>query len=332
MTDSVRIIRPADDDFGLVGAVAVRWDAAAQGWQVRRLPERVTASIGSAALATRAAEPSGVRVAMEVEAEAVELGIRTGPDASPVDVLVDGVLVHRGPPAGDAIRVPLAAGIHRVEFWLPQFGSVVLSGLRAEGGMRLAPAADTRPRWSCYGSSIAQARAAAGPTETWPAMVARARGWNLRNLGFGGECHLDQPIARFIRDTPAELISLCVGVNIHGHASLSARAIPSALAGFVETIRDRHPATPLVVISPITAPELEARKNPVGLSLADVRQLVASTVAGLDRLGLDVSYVDGASVFTDDDAHLLVDEVHPGPEGHRLLGRRFAERLFPGID
>jgi hypothetical protein len=39
-------------------------------------------------------------------------------------------------------------------------------------------------------------------------------GADLTNLGFGGSALFDQFTARAIRDTPAELISLKIGINL----------------------------------------------------------------------------------------------------------------------
>ena len=54
-------------------------------------------------------------------------------------------------------------------------------------------------------------------------------------------------MARTIRDEPADGISMKVGVNVINFDSLRERAFRPALHGFVDTVRDGHPETPLLV-------------------------------------------------------------------------------------
>ncbi len=215
---------------------------------------------------------------------------------------------------------------------MPHYGYPRLGELRLIGGdgaPSVAPIAERRPHLVVYGSSISQCREAPGPTETWPALVARSGGWNLRCLGFGAQCHLDPTVARFIRDSPADLIVLGVGINIYGAASFSARSLGPALEGFIATIRSGHPATPIVVVTPIVSPDREASPNSVGLTLADIRALVAQTARQLSRADPHLTLVDGLSILGADDAHLLVDGLHPGPEGYALIAERMLARLDP---
>jgi hypothetical protein len=254
---------------------------------------------------------AGVRLEFETDARGFGWDVRTDGN---IDVVINDKLVSRS----RTVHVDdLPAGGKRVRIWLPQSNHVSLGELDSDAAPKAVPEG---PRWIAYGSSITQCRLAAGPSETWPALVATELGWSLRCLGFAGECHLDPAVARYIRDTEADVISLCVGVNIHGAATFSARSLGPALEGFVRTIRDGHPDTPILLITPLHAPERERQRNALGLTLADVRAEVAAAAHGLPVL-------DGPSVFGPDDAHLLVDGLHPGADGYRLL----AERLRPHL-
>ena len=98
--------------------------------------------------------------------------------------------------------------------------------------------------------SITPRRETEVPSETWPALVARQHGWDCVSLGFAGECHLDPVAARTIRDLPARLISLCLGINIYGGETFSGRTLPGQIEAFISTVREGHPKTPIVVITP----------------------------------------------------------------------------------
>jgi hypothetical protein len=83
--------------------------------------------------------------------------------------------------------------------------------------------------WVHYGSSISQGSNAAGPSTTWAALAAAAGGVDLVNLGFSGGMMLDSFVARAIRDRPADLISIKIGINIVGGDAMRRRAFGPAV-------------------------------------------------------------------------------------------------------
>lgn len=276
----------------------------------------------------RAATPAGVRGAWRTTASSVGLEVRAELGIygrlAPVDVLVDGELRQRCAlqEGEQRLVVELPGRPVDVEIWLPQAGVVAIREPSFDGDAEaIAP---TGPRWVTYGSSITQSGGAYGPSETWPAVVARQHGWECVNLGFAGECHLDPVAARTMRDLPARLISLCLGVNIHGGETFNGRTLPGQVEAFVATVREGHPKTPLVVITPLPAPNREGKPNAVGLTLDDVRACVELGA----RTDPAVQVIDGRDVLTMDEARALyADDVHPGPDGYRLIGERLAALL-----
>ena len=192
--------------------------------------------------------------------------------------------------------------------------------------------ADPRPRWVTYGSSITHCRSAARPTETWPALVARASDLNLTCLGYGGNCHLEPMVARMIRDRPADLLSMKVGINVHNHGSLNARTFRPAIIGFVRIVRERHPDVPFAVVSPIYAAWRETQPNEVGFTIAAMREEVAAAVAALQAHGdRHLYYVDGLEIFGPQHAHLLPDDLHPNAEGYQVLAQNFLRVVMPQL-
>ena len=95
--------------------------------------------------------------------------------------------------------------------------------------------------WLHHGSSISHGSDAESPTTTWPALAAALGGVELINLGFGGSALLDPFIARTMRDTPADLISVKLGINLVNEDLMRLRAFGPAVHGFLDTIRDGHP-------------------------------------------------------------------------------------------
>lgn len=224
----------------------------------------------------------------------------------------------------------LPSGEHLIELWLPQRGDFALQYLELDSNASFNPYIDSRPRWVTYGSSITHCRNASSPSYTWPAIVARHQEWNHTNLGYGGHCHLDPLLACLIRDLPANYISICAGINIYGLSSLNSRTFVSALVGFVRIIREKHPETPILLISPIYSCDRETTPNAVGWTLQDYRNGVEEAVTRLrDHGDSHIHYLSGLEIFDESLAHLLPDNLHPDAEGIRIMGQRFIEKAVP---
>lgn len=321
-------LRHDDDRLAWHGAVSLQRTAE---WTMPwRLPYDERGLFPPDLLLERAAMPAGVRLAFRSDTASVAGSIVPQAEITQIDLCCDGEFIGSAELAGrDSFRFDgLPPREKAIELWLPQFGEFRLRSLTLDDGAMVAPFADDRPRWITYGSSITQCRTAASPTRTWPAIVARERGLHLTCLGFGGQCHLDPMIARLIRDLPADFLSICVGINIQGAASLSPRTFRPAIIGFVRTIRERRPETPFAVLSPICSPPREATPNAVGFDLRTMREEVAAAVDALRAHGdRHLHYIDGLDIFGPEHADLLPDELHPNAEGYRIMGRNFLERV-----
>jgi lysophospholipase L1-like esterase len=289
---------------------------------------------------------AGVRAEFDTDASAVTLPIRgaDGDARQVVDLVVDGRLVERaevertgveragGERAGGDDRglltFALPGRLSRVEIWLPQRGNCQIGGLRLRD-VTTVTAPPRRPRWIAYGSSITQCSAADGPSSTWPALVARRLGWDLTCLGFNGLAHLDLPVAGVIAAAQPDVVTVCAGINIYNQATFTADELAQRLREFVAIIRgvgEHHdpialrPVT-IALMSPITSPDREARRNSLDLTLQDVRRTVERIADQLPG----VSTIAGPDLFGSGDADLLSDGLHPTAAGYRLM----ADRITP---
>jgi lysophospholipase L1-like esterase len=345
-----------------------------------RLPAWARAQVADGQLAMAESQPSGVRLVLRTAATVVELdtiptkrayaGAPPRPDGV-YDVLVDGESVGSTTvPGGRTLVVDYATGSFElqpgepgtarfaalpdrdktVEVWLPHDEATELVALRADAPV--GPVPTTRRTWVHHGSSISHGSNAATPTGTWPAVAARIAGLDLVNLGYGGSALLDPFVARTIRDTPADLISLKVGINLVNTDLMRLRAFTAAVHGFLDTIRDGHPQTPLLVVSPIFTPIHENTPGPSAMDPAAMAQGRLEMLATGDpadvatgRLTLRVirdelarivgrravadphlSYLDGRELYgpADHDELPLPDHLHPDAATHRRMGERFA--------
>ncbi|GAB2610664.1 SGNH/GDSL hydrolase family protein [Streptomyces capparidis] len=347
-----------------------------------RLPAWARAQCADGQLAMAESQPSGVRLAFRTRATAVELdalptkrvyvGVPPRPDGV-YELLVDGRPAGRAAVAGGStLTIDLTAGTfeHRpgpvgtlrfsglpdaakdVEIWLPHNETTELVALRTDAPVEPVPDRGRRV-WLHHGSSISQGSDAASPTTTWPALAARLGGVDLVNLGLGGGALLDPFTARVLRDTPADLISVKIGINLVNSDLMRLRAFTPAVHGFLDTIREGRPTTPLLVVSPILCPIHEDTPGPGALDLAAlgagvvrfratgdpaerasgkltlgvIREELARIVAQRAARDPNLHYLDGRELYGEADfAELpLPDGLHPDDAAHRRMGERFAE-------
>ncbi|MFF0308134.1 SGNH/GDSL hydrolase family protein [Streptosporangium sp. NPDC004379] len=357
----------------------------ARGLLPHRLPAWARAQYTDGQLAMVEAQPAGVRLAFRTRATAVELdtlptrhtytGLPPRPDGV-YDLLVDGHLTDQaGVTGGDTVTIDMAAGTadHRsgppgtvrftglpdrvkdLEIWLPHNETTELVALRTDAPVEPVPERGRRV-WLHHGSSISQGSNATSPTATWPAVAASLGDVELVNLGFGGSALLDPFTARTMRDIPADLISVKIGINLVNADLMRLRAFTPAVHGFLDTIRDGHPTTPLLVVSPIHCPIHEDTPgpgafDPAAFSAGQVRFMAtgdpAERASGKLTLGVirdelaritaqraagdpNLHHLDGLDLYGEADfAELpLPDRLHPDTAAHRRIGERFAERAF----
>ncbi|WP_181764051.1 GDSL-type esterase/lipase family protein [Streptomyces albidus (ex Kaewkla and Franco 2022)] len=378
------ITTPVTADL-LRGALDV--ERTARGVLPHRLPARARAQCTDGQLAMAEAQPSGVRLVFRTRATALELdtlptkrvyvGAPPRPDGV-YDLLVDGRLAGQASVlGGNTLTIDmttgtaennagqigtlrfteLSEGVKDVEIWLPHNETTELVALRTDAAVE--PAADRgRMVWLHHGSSISHGSDAASPTTTWPALAASIGGVELINLGLGGSALLDPFTARALRDTPADLISLKVGINLVNTDLMRLRAFTPAVHGFLDTVREGHPDTPLLVVSPILCPIHEDTPGPSALDFSTlstgllqfratgdpaeraggkltlnvVRDELARIVAQRAVEDPNLHHLDGRELYGEaDSAELpLPDQLHPDAATHRRMGRRFAELAFTG--
>ncbi|MET8116227.1 GDSL-type esterase/lipase family protein [Streptomyces prasinus] len=364
---------------------ALELERTAQGVQPHRLPARARAQSTDGQLAMAEAQPSGVRLVLRTRATAVELdvlrtkmayeGAPPRPDGV-YDLLIDGEPAGQArAPGGNVMLTDMATGSaelkpgpvgtvrfaglperdKRVEIWLPYNEMTRLVALRTDAPVAPVAPGDRRV-WLHHGSSISHGSDAASPTATWPALAASLGGVDLVNLGLSGSALLDPFTARAMRDTPADLISVKIGINLVNTDLLRLRAFAPAVHGFLDTIRDGHPTTPLLVVSPILCPLHEDTPGPslpdlstldegrlrfaaMGdpgeratgkLTLNVIREELARVVEQRAAEDPSLHYLDGRELYGETDhAELpLPDALHPDAATHRRMGERFAELAF----
>ncbi|MCH6230913.1 GDSL-type esterase/lipase family protein [Microbacterium sp. CFH 31415] len=352
-------------------------EATATGLKPVRLPLRARAQSDSDWMWFAAENASGVRCEFRTAATWIELTVETTGlrlpwvpvqewwavfsatvDGRPVgDARVTGGSeLHLGWPGGPrlvqgepvVVRFDLGgtgAEDRRIVVWLPQTEAVEIRDIRADALLRSAERLD-QLRWWHHGSSISHCIEAATPLGVWPVAAADELDLDVTNLGFAANAHLDPFTARAMRDSGADLLSLKIGINIVGGDTMKRRTFVPAVHGFLDTIREGAPTTPILLVSPIlcpmhedapgptvTDPETgERRGTPVGtpdpfnppLTLRSVREILQDVVRTRAVADRALFYLDGLDLFGAGDIAELPDGLHPSAAGYLMIAERFA--------
>lgn len=307
-----------------------------------RLPVR-DLSLFARPLVEKGADAAGVRVSCVSDSSTIEISLLPWNEADgdlgdsrTLDLLVDGKQHQRlTRPVGDSSYVfqGIPEGEHRLEVYLPQRkGATKITGVSIDKAASARRFIDHRPKWIVYGSSITHCGSAQGPSETWPALVANACDLNLTCLGYGGNCHLEIMVGRMIRDLPADVITMCLGINVQGGSSLSQRTFGSAVWGLVELIREKHQQTPMGVVSPIFSSKRESNENAVGLNLIKMREIIEDAVGRIQKRGdQNIAYTSGLDVYGPELSEFLPDDLHPDARGTVHLAENYAKHVMPKV-
>lgn len=363
-----------DPVIDVVGALSFEEDS--DGWVTpRRLPEWTVAQFADAEMDRFSKFPSGVRLRFATKANFITLNVRvsrlviTGiaEQVRPAafDLLIDGVENQTQiAENGNILRLTATApavltetlevgdtdlltfsdlGDHEkvIEIWLPTSSMVGISEIAASSEIHKAPL-DTRKKWLHYGSSISQCIEADRPMDAWSIRASQLLNVNLTNFGLAGQCQLDGFVARAMADLPADVITLKLGINVINADSMRERAFIPAVHNFLDTLREKSPKTPIIIISAIWCPFHETIPGPTmidgtsfiskerpaelatgALTLERTRELLQEIV--LKRSDENLHFMDGLTLFGEADESSLPDKLHPNSPGYRLMGERFAQ-------
>lgn len=269
--------------------------------------------------------PAGVRLEITGDAREVEIDYVTATDE--LGYRGEGAGVTFAAWAGDrklaaerarlgegTVRLPLAED-GRTVVHLPEGMRPTVRRVRGVGG-GLAPA-PAQPRWVIYGDSVAEGWIASEPGLAWPAVTGRVHGLDVVNLGYAGAARGEVPSAEQVAALDADLLTVCHGTNCWTRIPHSAALFRAGVAAFLDILRDGHPDTPILVVSPVVRPDAERTPNRLGATLADLRDAMEEEVATRQRAGDGrLELVPGGGLIGPDD---LGDGIHPDDGGHAKM-------------
>jgi lysophospholipase L1-like esterase len=220
-----------------------------------------------------------------------------------------------------------SANVWRIFF---ERSRVALHHLDAHGYAVRPPAADEKPslRWLAYGSSITNGSAATRHVNSYVQQAAWRLGVDVINQGMSGACAIEPAMVDWLASRHDWDFATCeLGINLLN--SIDAAEFRRRATHLVETLRARHPAKPLALITHFT---FEAHLKPAETAKrekADAFDTALRDLAAAHGLAL----IEGRSLLADA-CGLSTDLIHPADHGMFQMGETLATALraaWPGL-
>jgi lysophospholipase L1-like esterase len=173
-----------------------------------------------------------------------------------------------------------------------------------------------------YGTSITQGGCASRPGMSYQAILCRKLNLEHINLGFSGNGKGEKEVVEAVAEIDTSCFVLDFMANNKNRDTLEKVYEP-----FVHTIRQKHPTTPIILVTRIYA----ARESSLvgGHEFIEAkRDVIRNTYKKLISEGdQNLSLVEGYSLLGPNEGDGLVDGSHPNDLGFQLM----ADRLAPII-
>ncbi len=170
-----------------------------------------------------------------------------------------------------------------------------------------------------YGTSITQGGCASRPGMSYQAILGRGLNLNHVNLGFSGNGRGEAALAHAVAGIDAAVFVLDFAQNNTDVDSLSQVYDP-----FIGILRERHPDTPIVAITPIYAASEVTGSQRNEQMRALIRKVVSRRIAAGDT---HLQLVEGTDLLGPSRVDGLVDGTHPNDLGFQWMADGLAERL-----
>jgi len=248
-----------------------------------------------------------------------------------VDLYADGV--YRGTAIADRDSRPGKTQDHtyykdqprvdrEITLYLPLYMGVKVLGIGLDADARIErakPFAVGKPV-VFYGTSITQGGCASRSGMSYQAILGRMLNVDFVNLGFSGNGLGEPELANAVAGIDAATFVMDFAQN-----NPTVESLAQAYAPFLETIRAKHPDTPILVITPIYAAHESWSRNDRLEGMRElIRRVAAQCIAAGDR---HIEIVEGTDLLGPTRGDGLVDGTHPNDLGFQWMAEGLAGRI-----
>lgn len=311
------------------------WFAENQGEFIRlpkRLKEQLPPAVWNLGLS-----PSGGRIRFRTDSTSITIRLdypsppnmanmhafgQTG-----VDLYLDGIyrataVAPKDATAGKIVEHLFVENLPKQEreitLYLPLYKPVTPVSIGLDPGASISPArrfVNPKPV-VFYGTSITQGGCASRSGMSYQAILGRQLTLDFVNLGFSGNGKGEPAVAAMVAEIDAAAFVLDFSQN-----NRTIESVREVYAPFLAKIREKHPKTPVIAITPISS----SRNPPVYDEMRQhIREVVNARIAAGDTA---LTLVEGTSLLGPHQLDGLVDGSHPNDLGFQWM----ADALSPTV-
>lgn len=172
-----------------------------------------------------------------------------------------------------------------------------------------------------YGTSITQGYNACSPMLTYAAQAAWRMGWDLLNLGVGGQGFCEEAMAHHIAQRGDwDVFSACISVNML-NLGVSAEEFRNTAARFFAILAESNPGKPLYAISVL--PFFADQGVQGGAVPVSTPEEYRNALWEVCQENPQCKFIDGTQLLSF--CNLTGDLIHPGTLGMIEIGERLAK-------
>lgn len=209
-----------------------------------------------------------------------------------------------------------------ITIYLPLYIGVKVLGIGLDADAhieRAKPFAVSKPI-VFYGTSITQGGCASRSGMSYQAILGRMLNLDFVNLGFSGNGIGEPELARAVAGIDAAVFVMDMAQN-----NPTVDSLVQAYAPFLETIRAKHPDTPILAITPIyAARESWSRDDRLEGMRGLIRRVAAQRIAAGDH---HIEIVEGTDLLGPTRGDGLVDGTHPNDLGFQWMADGLSVRI-----
>jgi lysophospholipase L1-like esterase len=289
-----------------------------------------------------AASPSGARIRFRTDSNrlAIRLEYTSPPNMANmhafgqtgVDLYLDGV--YRGTAVAPKDAGPGRTVEHayfnlgdrppierEATLYLPLYKPVKVIAVGVGKDARLArarPFAVSKPA-VFYGTSITQGGCASRSGMSYQGILGRMLNIDFVNLGFSGNGKGEAEVARAVAEIDASCFVLDFAQN-----NRTAESLRQVYDQFLEILREKHPQTPILAITPISSAGEALSLSELDAMREHIRETVSRRIARGDRR---LELMEGTDLIGPERLDGLVDGTHPNDLGFEWMARGLEPRL-----
>ena len=166
-----------------------------------------------------------------------------------------------------------------------------------------------------YGSSITQGGSASRPGNAYQNIISRRFELDYINLGFSGSGRGEDSIVDYIKS-----LKMCAFVCDYDHNAPDPEHLRATHLKMYKRIRESHPDIPYIIMSKVDFDYTYGEEGSLYNESIKRREVILDTYRYAKSVGdKNVYFIDGESVFRGNEDISVIDTIHPGDLGMKLM-------------